>query len=420
MNILVVGSGGREHALAWTLLRSPNVDRIFCAPGNGGTGVMKNCENLAIAVDDFQGIANAVTENEISLVLVGPEVPLAMGISDYLQERKIPVFGPTQAGARLESSKTWAKELMESANIPTAQARSFTEATAAKEYVKQQNAPIVIKADGLAAGKGVVVAATISEAVAAIDSLFDQNCSRLVVEEFIEGEEVSVLALTDGKTIYPLIPAQDHKPIGEGDTGKNTGGMGAYAPVLMVDEALLQRIEREILQPTLDALNQREIDYCGVIYAGLMITPQGDPKVIEFNCRFGDPETQAVLPLLSTPLDELLVACVERRLAAQLPIAWKEKTAVCVVLASGGYPDRYQKGYEILGLPTASLPEVAIFHAGTKLQGDRLITDGGRVLGVTAIGDNHQDAIALAYDTIKSIRFENMYYRRDIGYRLSY
>ncbi|MGV2827070.1 phosphoribosylamine--glycine ligase [Myxosarcina sp. GI1(2024)] len=418
MKILVIGSGGREHAIAWTLLRSSNVTWVFCAPGNGGTAKMENCRNLALAVDDFEGIADAVRENEISLVVVGPEVPLSLGISDYLQQQQIPVFGPNRAGAQLESSKSWAKELMRAANIPTAHADSFSDPTAAKEYVRQQNAPIVIKVDGLAAGKGVVVAATIPEAIAAIDGLFRQNFSRLVIEEFLMGEEVSVLALTDGKTIRPLLPAQDHKPIGEGDTGKNTGGMGAYAPVPIVDVRLQQRIQQEILQPTLDAINQRGIDYRGVIYAGLMITPQGDPKVIEFNCRFGDPETQAVLPLLATSLDELLLACVEGRLASQPPIAWNGKAAVCVVLASGGYPDRYHKGYEISGLDTASAPEVMVFQAGTKLRGDRFITDGGRVLGVTALGDNHAEAIALAYDKVKSIRFEEMYYRRDIGYRL--
>ncbi|WP_036482447.1 phosphoribosylamine--glycine ligase [Myxosarcina sp. GI1] len=418
MKILVVGNGGREHALAWTLLRSSNVERVFCAPGNGGTATLKNCQNLAVAVDDFQGIASAVKANDISLVVVGPEVPLAMGITDYLQQQQIPVFGPTQAGARLESSKSWAKELMQSENIPTAQAHTFTDAAAAREYVERQGAPIVIKVDGLAAGKGVIVAATVSEAIAAIDGLFAQNFTQLVIEEFLAGEEVSVLALTDGKTIRPLIPAQDHKRIGEKDTGKNTGGMGAYAPLPLVDDSLQQRIQQEILQPILKALNKRGIDYRGVIYAGLMITPQGNPKVIEFNCRFGDPETQVVLPLLATPLEKLLFACVEQRLAAQPPITWNDKASVCVVIASGGYPDSYQKGYEISGLKTNSESGVTIFHAGTKLQGDRLITDGGRVLGVTALGNNHSEAISLAYGTVATIQFEAMYYRRDIGHRL--
>lgn len=418
MKILVVGNGGREHALAWTLLRSPNVERVFCAPGNGGTATMKNCQNLSIAVDDFTAIASAVKENDISLVVVGPEVPLALGISDYLQQQKIPVFGPTQAGARLESSKSWAKELMRSVNIPTAQAHSFSDAAAAKEYVSRQGAPIAIKVDGLAAGKGVIIAATVSEAQAAIDSLFGQNFEQLVIEEFLAGEEISVLALTDGKTIRPLIAAQDHKRIGERDTGKNTGGMGAYAPVPWVDKPLQERIEREILQPILNSLNSRDIDYRGVIYAGLMITPQGEPKVIEFNCRFGDPETQAILPLLATPLEELLLACVEQRLEAQPPIAWNDKAAVCVVLASGGYPDSYQKGYEIYGLESTNQSGVTVFHAGTKLEGDRLLTDGGRVLGVTALAENHAEAIALAYSTVETIQFEAMYYRRDIGHRL--
>lgn len=417
MQVLVVGNGGREHALAWTLLKSPNIERVFCAPGNGGTATMENCHNLPITVDDFAAIAKAVPANNISLVVVGPEVPLALGITDYLQQHDIPVFGPTKAGAQIEASKSWAKALMVEANVPTASSHTFSEATAAKEYIQQQGAPIVIKADGLAAGKGVIVATTVDEATAAVDQLLSSNADKLVIEEFLTGEEVSVLAITDGQTICPLLPAQDHKRIGEGDTGKNTGGMGAYAPVAIATPQVQQRIQREILEPTLKALKQKGIDYRGVLYAGLMITPQGDPKIIEFNCRFGDPETQAVLPLLATPLDELLLACVQQRLESQPPIKWHSGNAVCVVAASGGYPNAYVKGKAIAGLNEAAAKGITVFHAGTKLEQGQIVTDGGRVLGITAIDSSLDKAIALAYAGIESIKFTDMYYRRDIGHR---
>lgn len=415
MKVLVVGNGGREHALAWTLLQSPNVEQVFCTPGNGGTATMADCQNLPLAVDDFAGIAQAVTENQISLVVVGPEVPLSLGIVDYLRQRNIAVFGPTQEGANIEASKSWAKEIMIQANVPTAKSETFTDATAAKEYINKVGAPIVVKADGLAAGKGVIVANTSSEAIAAVEELLGNGSGKLVIEEFLSGSEVSVLAVTDGLTIRPLCPAQDHKRIGEGDTGKNTGGMGAYAPVPSVTPELMTRIEQEILQPTLQALKQRNIDYRGVLYAGLMITPSGEPKVIEFNCRFGDPETQVVLPLLDSPLDEILLACVEQKLEQQPPIKWKSGSAVCVVAVSGGYPDAYEKGKAIAGITEATNKGAIVFHAGTKLEQGQLITDGGRVLGITALGDNFEQAIARSYDAVKSIQFEGMYYRRDIG-----
>ena len=417
MKVLVVGNGGREHALAWTLLQSPQVEVVFCNPGNGGTATMTNCQNLPLAVDDFAGIAQAVTENHISLVVVGPEVPLSLGIVDYLRKRNIAVFGPTKAGAQIESSKSWAKEIMIRANVPTAKSETFTDATAAQEYIQAIGAPIVVKADGLAAGKGVIVASTINEAIAAVNKLLDDNSGKLVIEEFLTGSEVSVLAVTDGKTIRPLSPAQDHKRIGEGDTGNNTGGMGAYSPVPLVTDQLMTRIEQEILQPTLEALRQKNIDYRGVLYAGLMITPTGEPKVIEFNCRFGDPETQVVLPLLDTPLDEILLACVEQRLEQLPPIKWKAGSAVCVVAASGGYPGAYEKGKAIAGIEEAIAKGAIVFHAGTKLSHEQIITDGGRVLGITAVEDNFNQAIASAYDAINSIQFEKIYYRRDIGHR---
>ena len=417
MRVLVVGNGGREHALAWTLLQSSKVERVICTPGNGGTAMMNNCQNLPLAVDDFAGIARAVTEHQVSLVVIGPEVPLSLGIVDYLRQHDIAVFGPTQSGAKIESSKSWAKEIMLQANVPTAQSRTFSDAAAATEYVRSMGAPIVVKADGLAAGKGVIVATTIEQAIAAISELLGNSADKLVIEEFLTGSEVSVLAVTDGKTIRPLVPAQDHKRIGEGDTGKNTGGMGAYSPVPLVTDELMSQIQQSILQPTLEALKQKNIDYRGVLYAGLMITPAGEPKVIEFNCRFGDPETQVVLPLLDTPLAEILLACVEQRLEQLLPLAWKSGSAVCVVAASGGYPDAYEKGKTISGIDSAESQGAIVFQAGTKLVGDRLVTDGGRVLGITAVGDDFERAVAIAYSAVESVQFAKMYYRRDIGYQ---
>jgi phosphoribosylamine---glycine ligase len=417
MKVLVVGNGGREHALASALLRSANVEQVICTPGNGGTAILSNCLNLAIAVDDFAAIAQAVAEHQIALVVVGPEVPLSLGIVDYLRERHIAVFGPTQAGAKIESSKSWAKEIMTQAKVPTAKSQTFRSVEAAKAYIQQVGAPIVVKADGLAAGKGVIVATTKEEAISAVEELFGDNSSKLVIEEFLTGSEVSVLAVTDGQTIRPLSPAQDHKRIGEGDTGKNTGGMGAYSPVPLVTAELSLRITQEVLQPTLEALQQQGIDYRGVLYAGLMITPDGEPKVIEFNCRFGDPETQVVLPLLDTPLDEILLACVEQRLAQLPPLQWKSGSAVCVVAAAGGYPDVYEKGNAIAGIHEAEQKGAIIFQAGTKLEGENIVTDGGRVLGITAVGDTFAEAVAIAYAAIESVQFTGMYYRRDIGHK---
>lgn len=417
MKVLVVGSGGREHALAWTLLQSDGVEQVFCSPGNGGTATMTNCQNLSLAVDDFAGITNAVKEHQLELVVVGPEVPLSLGIVDYLREQNIAVFGPTKEGSQIESSKSWAKEIMNLANVPTAKSATFTDGQSAKEYIQTEGVPIVIKADGLAAGKGVIVAMTLQEALLAVDELLREDTGKLVIEEYLTGSEVSILAVTDGKTIRPLSPAQDHKRIGEGDTGKNTGGMGAYSPVPLVTDELMTRIEGEVLQPTLRALNHQNIDYRGVLYAGLMITPSGEPKVIEFNCRFGDPETQVVLPLLDTPLDEILLACVEQRLETLAPIKYKAGHAVCVVVASGGYPDVYSKRKAIAGIAEAETKGAIVFHAGTKLEQNQLLTDGGRVLGITAVGINFDQAIATVYNAVKSIQFEKMYYRHDIGHK---
>ncbi|MDJ0730006.1 MAG: phosphoribosylamine--glycine ligase [Crocosphaera sp.] len=418
MKVLVVGNGGREHALAWKLLQSPQVEQCFCTPGNGGTALLEGCENLPYAVDDFANIAEFVQKNNIDLVVVGPEAPLAKGITDYLQRYNIKVFGPTQAGAQIESSKSWAKKLMAGAGIAIAQGETFNNADAAKAYIAQQGAPIVVKADTLAAGKGVIVAQTIQEAQAAVDELMETGFSSIVVEECLQGEEVSILALTDGKTVRPLLPAQDHKRIGEGDTGLNTGGMGAYAPAPIATPDLLERVQTEILEPTVSALRQQGIDYCGVLYAGLMVTAEGDPKVLEYNCRFGDPETQAVLPLLETSLDELLMACIEGRLEAFPPLQWYEGSAVCVVAASEGYPGNYEKGNVITGIKEAEKLGATVFQAGTQLQGDRLLTDGGRVLGVTSRGKDFNTAIETVYSCMEAINFPGQYYRRDIGHRV--
>ncbi len=420
MKVLIVGNGGREHAIAWKLLQSQQIKQVFCVPGNGGTASIERCQNLPLNGDDFEGISKFALEHDISLVVVGPELPLALGITDYLQRQNLMVFGPTRAGAQIEASKAWAKALMREAGIPTAQAAVFTEAAAAKAYIKAQGAPIVVKADGLAAGKGVTVAATIEEAQSAIEAIFQGqfgNAGKFVlIEECLTGQEVSVLALTDGSTIRPLLPAQDHKRIGEDDTGENTGGMGAYAPAPLVTPALMDRIETDVLQKVIATLQKRGIDYRGVLYAGLMITPDGNFKVLEFNCRFGDPETQAILPLLETPLADLLFACVKGRLSEQ-PITWKAGVAACIVAAAGGYPGAYQKGQVITGIEQAEAQGAVVFHAGTQ-QEQQLVTDGGRVLGVTGIGKTFASAIALAYAAIEKIHFEGMYYRRDIGHRV--
>jgi phosphoribosylamine---glycine ligase len=417
VRILVVGNGGREHAIAWALLQSPQVTQVLCVPGNGGTATMNRCQNISLRADDFAGIAEFAKVNDVALVVVGPEVPLSLGIVDYLQERNIPVFGPIQAGAQLESSKTWAKAIMEEAGIPTAISATFTDLNAARAYIEQQGAPIVVKADGLAAGKGVVVAETLPEALTAVELLFAQGYDKLLIEEYLTGQEVSVIAITDGQTIRPFLPAQDHKRIGDGDTGANTGGMGAYAPAPLATPALMARVQTEVLEPTLATLRRKGIDYRGVIYAGLMITPDGEPKVLEFNCRFGDPETQAILPLLVTPLVDLLIACTEQRLATLPPIEWKSAVSVCVSIAAQGYPGNYDRGNVITGINAASTDGTLVFHAGTQLQDDRILTDGGRVLGVTSTAPDFASAIDRAYQGVRSITFEGMYYRQDIAQR---
>jgi phosphoribosylamine---glycine ligase len=416
VKILVVGSGGREHAIAWKLLQSPKVTQVLCVPGNGGTAKLDRCQNLSFRIDDFAGITRLIETNGVRMVVVGPEMPLAKGIVDHLQEKRIPVFGPVQAGARIESSKSWAKEMMLKAGVPTAKSETFKNSEAAKEYVRAQGAPIVVKADGLASGKGVVVAETVLEAETAIDQLFAQGFNLLLIEEFLTGEELSVLAITDGITITPLLPAQDHKRIGDGDTGANTGGMGAYAPAPIGTPELMARVQKEVLEPMIKAFQDEGIDYQGILYAGLMVYPDGNFGVLEFNCRFGDPETQAILPLLETSLLDLFTACIERKLANIMPLAWYPAVATCVVVSAQGYPGSYTKGQPITSV-AAPVNNTIIFQAGTQFTQGQLVTDGGRVLGVTAFASTFAESISLAYQAIDSVHFDGMYFRRDIGQR---
>lgn len=418
MKVLVIGNGGREHALAWKLAQSPKITRVMCIPGNGGTATLEKCQNMPMRVDDFAGIARFAGVQGVSLVVVGPEAPLAEGLTDYLQNQNIPVFGPTKAGAQIESSKSWAKELMKSAGVPMAQGKVFTNPEQAKTYINQNLAPIVVKADGLAAGKGVTVAKTVAEAQAAVDQLWEQGFEKLLVEECLQGAEVSVFAVCDGTSFRTLLAAQDHKRIGEGDTGENTGGMGAYAPIPLANPAFIEQVEQNIIAPTLAALQKKGISYCGVLYAGLMVGRDGQPKVLEFNCRFGDPETQAILPLLQTPLEKVLLACVNQKLEQLPPLEWLEGCGVCVVAASEGYPGKYEKGKVITGIEQAEEMGALVFQAGTKKKGGDLVTDGGRVLGVTATGENFESAIATVYKALNAIEFEGTYFRKDIAYRV--
>ena len=423
MKAIVVGSGGREHALAWKLLRSPNISEVVCIPGNGGTATLPGCRNVAMSMTEIDGIARCALVNNMAFVLIGPEQPLADGLADALKSKGVKVFGPTQNGAQLEASKAWAKELMVAANVPTAESAVFTDAESAIAYIEKKGVPIVVKADGLAAGKGVTVAMERGNAIAAVESAFSGQFGsagdRVVIEEFLQGQEVSVLAVTDGKTIRPLLPAQDHKQVGEGDTGPNTGGMGAYAPTPLMPPELLDRVQAEILEPTLKGLQDKGIDYRGVVYAGLIVTPAGEPKVIEFNCRFGDPETQVVLPLLETPLEEIVLACCEQRLAELPPFKWRDAACACVVMAAQGYPGSYKKGLSIDGVDLAEADEDAVvFHAGTRASEAGLKSTGGRVLGVSAIASDFESAIAQTYAAVDKIDFPGGFFRRDIGHRI--
>jgi len=419
MRVLVVGSGGREHALVWKLSQSPEVTKLFCAPGNGGIGDL--AELVDLGAEDVEGLAEFAENKDIDLTVVGSEATLAKGIVDLFEKRGLRIFGPTKAAARLESSKAFAKNLMKKHHIPTGQFAVFDDPQAARAYVRQLGAPIVVKADGLCGGKGTIVASTLSEALGAVDLLmedriFKQAGERIVVEERLVGEEVSIIVITDGVTALPLLPAQDHKRLLDGDKGPNTGGMGAYAPAPVVDAALAAQVMDQILMPTLRAMAAEGLSFKGVLYAGLMLTSDG-PKVLEFNVRFGDPEIQAILPLLKSDLVPLLDDAVEGRLA-NARCQWEPGSCVCVVLASGGYPGEFQIGKEIQGLDRlAGRRDGLVFHAGTKRDKDRFLSWGGRVLNVIGVGADLEGALRRAYDAVGAIRFEGMTYRKDIGFR---
>ena len=415
MNILVIGSGGREHALYWKLSESPQTEQIYAIPGNPGMGA-----SAAIALDDHAAILRFVKEHEIGLVVVGPEVPLMNGLVDELEAAGIRAFGPRANAAEIEGSKSFAKDLMKKYGIPTARYEVFTAAEPARAYIRQEGAPIVVKADGLAAGKGVIVAMTEQEALDAVDAIMEDHSfgdagARVVIEEFMEGEEASLLAFTDGTTIRPMISAQDHKRAYDGDRGPNTGGMGTYAPAPVMTPEMTERAVEEILKPTIAAMAKEGRVYRGCLYLGLMVTADG-PKVVEFNARFGDPETQVVLPLLDSDLVAIMCACADGTLA-DVPIRWKDGAAVCVVLASGGYPGHYEKGQEIHGLADAEAMGALVFHAGTAMKDGKLVTNGGRVLGVVGRGTDISSAVDAAYAAATKISFKDAYYRKDIAHR---
>lgn len=416
MKVLVVGGGGREHALVWKIAQSPRVDKIYCAPGNAGIATI--AENVAIAADDVEGLRKFVNDNDINLTVIGPEAALAAGLTDVLKADGRAVFGPTQAAAEIESSKSFAKELMQKYHIRTAEAEVFTEIEPAVAYIKAKGAPIVVKADGLAAGKGVIIAQNEAEAVAAVTSMLEGNAfgaagSQVVIEEYLEGEEVSILAFCDGKTIVPMVSAQDHKRAYDGDRGPNTGGMGAYSPAPAYTSQIAAFVMQHILQPTLKAMAAEGRSYQGVLYAGLMLTENG-PKVLEYNARFGDPETQPVMMRLKTDIIEIIEAILEGKLD-QINIEWYEQAAVCVVIAAGGYPGKYRKGDIISGIDDAEATGAKVFHAGTKIKEGDFVSAGGRVLGVTAMADNIAEAITKAYLAVDKISFADCFSRSDIG-----
>lgn len=415
MKVLVVGGGGREHAIVWKLSQSPKIDKIYCAPGNAGIEGLAEC--IAIGVNEIEKLADFAKENRIDLTFVGPEDPLLAGIVDCFEEKGLAIFGPNKQAALIEGSKTFAKELMEKYQIPTAQYASFTQYEDALAYVRRVGAPIVIKADGLAAGKGVVVAMTLSEAEDALasmmkDEVFGSAGAKVVVEEFLEGEELTLLSFVDGETVRPMVASQDHKPVYNGDQGPNTGGMGTYSPVPQMPPSLVDQVVQEIVIPTAQAMIKEGSPFRGILYTGLMITANG-PKVIEYNARFGDPETQVVVPRLETDLLDILIAGVTGELG-NIDIQWKEEVAVCVIMASGGYPGPYRKGDEIKGLDQMN-DQALVFHAGTTQEDGKVVTNGGRVLGVTSIGKNVEEARNRAYQAVEQIRFEGAHYRTDIA-----
>lgn len=417
MKVLVVGGGGREHTIIWKLAQSPKIKELYCAPGNGGISKMASC--VAIKATDIDGIVNYSKENKIDLVVVAPDDPLAAGMVDRLNEAGIRAFGPVKAAAVIEGSKAFSKDLMKKYNIPTADYRVFDKSEQALEYLENCKAPIVVKADGLALGKGVIIAKTVDEARIAVndimnDRVFGDAGRKIVIEEFIEGPEMSILAFTDGRTIVPMVSSQDHKRAFDNDEGPNTGGMGTFSPSPLYDEKLHNYCMKEIFIPTVEAMNKENRKFKGILYFGLMLTKDG-PKVLEYNARFGDPETQVVLPRLKTDLLDIFEAIIDERLS-EISIDWENNAAVCVVAASGGYPGKYGVGVEINGIEDAEEDgSTKVFHAGTSCRDGRYYTAGGRVLGVTAVEENIEKAIKKAYAGIGKIHFEGMHYRKDIG-----
>jgi len=420
MKILVIGSGGREHALCWKIAQSKLVSKIFCAPGNAGIAQVAECIN--IAADDITKLLDFAKKEKIDLTVVGPEVPLSLGIVDEFSKNRLKIFGPNKKASQMESSKVFAKEIMAKYKVPTAAFKIFDNPDEAKKYIDTIGAPCVVKADGLAAGKGVVVAKSTDEAKQAVismlqDKIFGEAGSRIIIEECLEGQEASILVITDSDEVVVLASAQDHKRINDLDQGPNTGGMGAYSPTSIVTPDLFLEILDKVIYPTIEGLVKEGIDYRGVLYAGIMLTKNG-PKTLEFNVRFGDPETQVILPRLKSDLIEIMLAASERRLADLKILEWDGRDCACVVITSQGYPGDYIKGKEITGLEDAAkMKDIFIFHAGTKLQDKKIITSGGRVLGVVGLGDDIKEAVDNTYNAVSKIHFEGMHYRRDIGAR---
>lgn len=418
MRILVVGSGGREHALAWKIAQSKLCDKIFCAPGNGGIAQIAEC--IDIKAEDISGLLKFAQKEKIDLTVVGPEKALALGIVDEFVKAKLKIFGPGKSAAKLEASKVFSKELMAKYVVPTAQFKIFDNPDKAKEYIESTGAPCVVKADGLAAGKGVVVAKNVDEAKAAVtsmmqDKIFGDAGKKIIIEECLVGEEASILVITDSKEVLALASAQDHKRIFDSDQGANTGGMGAYSPAPIVNEFVFKEVMDKIIYPIIDGLAREGIQYRGVLYAGIMMTKLG-PRALEFNVRFGDPETQVILPRLKSDLVEVMLAASQGQLSKIGALEWDNRACVCVVCAAGGYPGNYIQGDEISGLEQAeSLEDVVVFHAGTKKSGDRILTSGGRVLGVTGLGASIKEAIDKTYQAVDKIKFEGMQFRKDIG-----
>lgn len=421
MKVLIIGSGGREHALAWKAIQSPQVSEVIVAPGNAGTASEDGISNVKIDVEDIPGLLEYAQTNAIDLTIVGPEVPLVLGVVDAFRDAGLMIFGPTQAAAQLEGSKAFTKDFLARHDIPTAFYEVFTEIDPAVQYVHKHGAPIVIKADGLAAGKGVIVAMTIAEAEAAIhdmlaDNAFGEAGSRVVIEEFLDGEEASFIVMVDGENVLPFATSQDHKRVGNGDTGPNTGGMGAYSPAPVVTSDIHKRVMAEVILPTVQGMKAEGNEYTGFLYAGLMIMPDGTPKVIEYNCRFGDPETQPIMLRLKSDLVELCIQACKKQLATTA-ISFTEQAAVGVVLAAGGYPGSYAKGHAIEGLDRAAGLPGKVFHAGTKSVEGETQTSGGRVLCAAALGDSVTLAQENAYTLLKTISWQDMFYRSDIAYR---